>query len=103
MIRGIPRRRAPVLRYSSQSFTNLNSGQMHLFAGTNEISRAIPKYANLVQTEPISISTPTQVIQPSCEASLEKLALINEQVSQLINLFSDPETTIETVITTLRS
>lgn len=106
MIRGVPRRRGPVIRYSSVGLTSINAGQVHYYSALNEISRNVPKYAQQVELETIGGSGGggiAEVIQPSCEVSQEKLALINSQVNQLISLFSDPETTIDTVISTLRS
>ena len=53
MIRGIPRRRAPVIRYSDSGLTSLNAGQTHYFIPLNEISRNVPKYAQQVELETI--------------------------------------------------
>lgn len=102
MIRAIPRRRGHTnVRYNSGFSTKLNAGQVYLYTSINQISQAIPKYAQEAAAEPVC--PPCQVIQPSCEIPLEKLAAINSQIDNLITLFSDPDTTIETVISTLRT
>jgi hypothetical protein len=108
MIRAVPRRRSPVIRYSDVGLSSINAGQTHYFIPLNEISRNVPKYSQLVELETIGGGGGegggiSEVIQPSCEVSLEKLGLINSQINQLITLFSNPDTTIETVISTLRS
>jgi hypothetical protein len=102
MIRAIPRRRGHTnVRYNSGFSTKLNAGQVYLYTSINQISLGVPKYVETIATE--RVCPPCEVVQPSCEIPLEKLAAINSQIDNLITLFSDPETTIETVISTLRT
>jgi len=101
MIRAVPRRRGHVnVRYDSGFNMKLNAGQVYLYTGINQISRTVPKYVEQIASEPVC--PPCEVVQPSCEIPLEKLALINSQIDQLITLFSNPETTVDTVIEALR-
>ena len=91
------------VRYNSGFSTKLNAGQVYLYTSINQISQAVPKYVEQVASETVCPPCQIEVVQPSCDIPLEKLVAINTQIDNLITLFSDPDTTIQTVLSTLRT